>query len=120
LIDLTGIPFPPSANRLWRRSGKRIHRSTQYVEWLERAGWHVIQQRQGGIKGPYAISIQAVRPDKRRRDLSNTLKALEDLLQSVGTIEDDAYAEMISLRWVTTGEGVAVRIHSTATEELTR
>ena len=104
------LPYPPSVNSIWRRSGTTIHKSSKYKKWIRDAGWQVAAQKPGGIKGPYAMSIQAVRPDKRRRDLANLEKVVSDLLQSLGVVEDDSYAELISMRWVTTGEGVTVRI----------
>lgn len=104
------VPFPPSANRLWRRSGKTIHKATKYTKWLRDAGFIALSQKPGGIIGPYKISIQAARPDKRRRDLDNLLKPISDLLVSVGVVADDSHCEMLSARWVTEGEGVSVRV----------
>src|SRR5690242_19697369 len=60
------LPFPPSANSIWRKSGTRMHKSAGYAAWLREAGWQVIAQKQGAIKGPYKLSINAARPDKRR------------------------------------------------------
>ena len=116
MIELR-LPYPPSANKLWRRSGKTIHKSDEYTDWLRKAGWHVMQQRQGGVSGPYKISVQAVRPDKRKRDLDNLIKPISDLLKSVGTVDDDSLCEMLSMRWVTAGEGVTVRVERAAIEE---
>ena len=110
------LPYPPSANRLWRRSGKRIHKSAQYQAWLTDAAWTARSQRQGAIVGPYALSLQAKRPDKRRRDLDNLIKPVSDALTQAGVIADDCWAEMISMRWVTQGDGVHVRVQSTSTE----
>lgn len=107
------LPFPPSANRLWRRSGATIHKSSKYSKWLRDAGLIAISQRPPGIVGSYKISIQATRPDKRRRDLDNILKPISDLLMSVGVIGDDSDCEMISARWVSQGEGVSVRVERT-------
>ena len=115
MIELQ-LPFPPSANRLWRRSGTHMHKSKTYTDWLKEAGWQVIAQKPGGIKGPYKISINAVRPDKRRRDLDNLLKPISDVLVSVGVVADDCHAEMISMRWVTAGEGVTVRVEKAGLE----
>src|SRR3990167_7663956 len=70
------LPMPPSANRLWRRSGARMHKSSQYTEWLRVAGLMVMAQRIKGITGPYKLSIQLLRPDKRRRDLDNRIKSI--------------------------------------------
>lgn len=111
------LPFPPSANRLWRNSGGRMHISPQYALWKKEAGYQILAQRKGGLpEGPYKITIHAKRPDKRRRDLGNLEKAVSDLLVSVGTIPDDSNCEMITLRWVTAGEGVYVRVEPAGVE----
>lgn len=115
MIELQ-LPFPPSANRLWRRSGHTIHKSKTYTDWLRDAGWQVIAQKAGGIAGPYTLSIQAKRPDKRRRDIDNLIKPISDLLVSVGAVADDTHCEMVSARWVTSGEGVTVRISPAGVE----
>ncbi len=62
------------------------------------------------IKGPYKISITAARPDNRKRDLDNILKPISDLLKTMGAIEDDHLCEMLTARWVTSGDGVTVRL----------
>lgn len=110
------LPFPPSANRLWRAARGRVYRSRAYVDWLTEAGLLAKAQRAGSINGPYKISITAARPDKRRRDLDNILKSISDLLKSIGAIEDDHLCEMITARWVTQGDGVAVRIEPAGVE----
>ena len=110
------LPMPPSANRLWRRSGTRMHKSSQYTDWLHVAGKMVMVQKPGGITGPYKLSIQLVRPDRRRRDLDNRIKAINDLLQSVGVIEDDSDCEFISARWVTYGEPCTVSVEKVGVE----
>jgi crossover junction endodeoxyribonuclease RusA len=115
MIDLN-IPFPPSANALWRSNRGRVHKSRKYVDWLLAAGLKVRSQKPGKIEGQYKISIQAVRPDKRRRDLDNALKPVSDLLKSLGVIEDDSLCEMITARWVTYGEGIYVRIEPAGVE----
>lgn len=110
------VPYPPSANRLWVRAKKGMRKSDEYAKWLTDAGWLVKQQKPGSIQGPYAISLLAARPDKRKRDLGNLLKATEDLLQSVGVIRDDADCELISMRWVTIGSGIQVLIDRAGVE----
>ena len=110
------LPYPPSANAIWRNFGGRTIKSAEYRAWIKEAGWAVKAQRPGQVSGPFKISLNAVRPDNRRRDLSNLLKATEDLLQAVGIIEDDCLAEMIIMRWVTTGDGICVRIEPAGVE----
>lgn len=110
------LPHPPSANRLWRRARKGMMRSAEYCAWLTEAGWEAKRQRPGQISGPYKISIHAVRPDKRRRDIDNLIKPVGDLLQSLGVIEDDCQAEMVSARWVTSGSGITVILEPAGVE----
>jgi crossover junction endodeoxyribonuclease RusA len=110
------IPFPPSANSLWVRAKKGMRRSDSYMQWLTDAGWHVKSQKPGSILGPYKLSVQAARPDRRRRDLDNLLKPISDLLQSLGIIENDSDCEMITARWVTVGHGVTVLIDKAGVE----
>lgn len=109
MIELI-LPFPPSANRLWTRTRRGIRKTDYYAEWLKIAGNMILAQRPGGISGPYKLTIQAMRPDRRKRDLGNIEKATSDLLQSVGIIEDDSLCEMISMRWVTDGPPFMVRV----------
>jgi len=109
MIELT-IPYPPSANRLWRRSGRVMHKSSAYTEWLRVAGHMAMAQRPGGLTGSYKLSIQALRPDRRRRDIDNLIKPVSDLLQSVGIVDDDSDCEMVTARWVTNGAPLTVRV----------
>ena len=112
IIELQ-LPYPPSANRLWRRSGRTIHKSDEYAQWLHDAGWRAREQRIQllAVTGPYMLSISAARPDRRKRDLDNLIKPISDLLSSIGIIDDDCCCEMLSARWVTTDmEGVHVRV----------
>ena len=110
------VPHPPSANRLWVRARKGMRRSDEYMRWLTNAGWHVKEQKPGSIQGPYKISVQAARPDRRKRDLDNLLKPIGDLLQSLGIIEDDSDCEMITARWVTIGHGLQVIVDPAGVE----
>ncbi len=124
-ITLT-LPFPPSANRLWTRAfvgrtreglPKRGMRKTdEYTAWLKAAGWEAKAQRQKPISGPYRLSIHASRPDKRRRDIDNLIKSTSDLLQAVRLVGDDSDCEMVSARWVTSGEGITVIVEPAAVE----
>lgn len=105
------IGYPPSTNRIWRNYRGRTVLSEQYREWREREGWNIIAaQNRGGISGPYRLEIDAVRPDRRRRDLGNLEKPISDLLVSVGVIDDDSNAQEIRMRWVESGPPIVVRI----------
>lgn len=110
------LPAPPSANHLWIRARKGMRKSPAYVAWLLEAGLIAKSQRPKSIEGPYKLSIQVARVNKRRADIDNKIKPISDLLQTLGIVRDDCDCEMVTARWVTTGEGVTVRIEPAGVE----
>ena len=99
MIVNLNLPYPPSANRLWRYGQGRAYKSAEYTNWLIAAGLQVRAQRPEQVKGHYTLHIWAVRPDNRRRDIGNLEKPISDLLQSVGVIENDCLAKKIVMEW---------------------
>lgn len=93
-----------------------MRRSDAYEQWRLEAGLVAMAQRAGNVAGKYKISIQAVRPDKRKRDIDNLIKPINDLMVTIGTVSDDDLCEMVTARWVTTGEAITVRIESAGSE----
>jgi len=112
------LPFPPSQNHIWKKTPTGMRISKGYEDWQIIAGLALNKQRPKKITGAYKLTIQASRPDKRRRDLDNiAFKAINDLLVKHGVVEDDSLCEMLSARWVTDGEGVCVRVEPAAIED---
>jgi len=95
------LALPPSVNRLWRTTSKGgMYRSPKYTAWRKVAVQNaVLQAGQRKINGPYKFTLEAVRPDKRKRDLDNLLKAASDCLVEAGII-DDSQCEWIEAKWV--------------------
>lgn len=114
VIELT-LPFPPSVNRLWRaKRGGGVYRSPEYVTWAKAAAWEIAAQiKTRSIFGHYSLTIEAVKPDKRRRDLGNLEKAISDALVSAGVVEDDHLCNEIILRWVETGPPIKITLRGT-------
>ncbi len=111
------LPYPPSANHLWRSGRGRVYPAPAYVDWQREAGEYVKDQPFETLKGPYKLFITAARPDSRRkRDLGNIEKAISDLLVKLGVVEDDQFMDALHARWVTSGDGVAVRIERAGIE----
>ena len=104
------LPFPPSVNRLWRISGKRMYRSKNYTEWLRDCDF-ALKPYKGfhKISTSVAVTILASRPDKRRRDLDNLAKPLLDVCQKY-FIVDDSQVSKLEMYWVSEGEGVQITI----------
>lgn len=96
------LPLPTSVNRLYvnyTKNGKKP-RSEKYEAWNKEAGMLLMIQRFRPTIGTYELIIDAVRPDKIRRDLGNLEKAISDLLVRHGVVVDDQYCERITMAWV--------------------
>lgn len=93
------LPFPPSANSLWRNVDSKTLVSRQYRAWKKTAGLLLMAQRPAKVLGPYVMTLVATRPDRRRRDLANLEKACSDLLQACGVIRDDCDCQSLRLSW---------------------
>lgn len=89
------LPRPPSVNNLFVNvPGKGRIKSADYRNWIATAGWMLKAQRPASIKGGYRVLI-LVGPT--RADLGNCEKALSDLLQTHGVIENDRLCQGIAL-----------------------
>jgi crossover junction endodeoxyribonuclease RusA len=106
------LPHPPSVNGIWRAGRGRFYKSKHYLAWENEAGWAIKEQAKGKrVAGPFAVQIDIVRPDKRRRDLDNTIKVILDLLKNLHVTDDDSECQELRARWVPQGPAcfVAVR-----------
>lgn len=95
------LPMPISVNNAYANVLRVGRVKTQaYKTWLADAQEAVLRSRvRGRIEGPYAIHVEIDRPDKRRRDLGNTLKVIEDFCVAQGFVEDDSLCERIKMAW---------------------
>lgn len=95
------LPLPPSANALFverrRVRGKAGGRTIteEYRRWRETAGTLLNVARLPYIGGPVSIEIEL--PAKMRGDISNRIKALEDLLVAHRLIDDDRHVWRITV-----------------------
>ena len=93
------LPFPPTVNKLYAGKSRR-HKSAAYKLWLKTAGWELNRQRLPVEPiGRCNITISAVRPDNRRRDIGNLEKATMDLLVSMRVLQDDSLVNRSTLEW---------------------
>lgn len=110
------LPYPPTVNGLFVEvAGKRI-KTKAYRDWRVEAGWTIKQQGYKHFAGPVMLLLQCVKPDRRKRDASNLLKAVEDMLVEMRVIEDDAHIMDTRSRWVSRGPPCLVTIASSPGE----
>jgi len=109
--------MPPSTNRIWRGKAKGVYRSAEYIQWIIVAGNMLKSYRLKPVSPPYAVVYEFGRRvtkkgavSKVRMDVANREKALSDLLQKMGLIEDDCLIEDMHLRWSADVEPDMVRV----------
>ena len=106
------LPLAPSTNGLFAGQ-KRRYRSPEYKSWVTEAGWDLASQRPRKCHGKVSLAFEVREPPTRRHeDLSNRLKAAEDLLVEHGIIEGDSqhYVRRITLEWSDQVKGIRVTI----------
>jgi crossover junction endodeoxyribonuclease RusA len=111
------LPYPPSANRIWRNIRGKTLKSEEYRSWLKEASWRISLAKDRLTEGPYGLAIQVGRKDKRRRDLDNFLKPISDALQAGGAVLNDSDCEKLAMRWEPGLDGVRVRVLPTKRRE---
>ena len=98
-ITLT-LPWPPSVNKYWRTFQGRMIISAEGRSYRKAMADQVLIQR--GAKhytGKLRVQIEAFRPDNRRRDLDNLLKAVLDGCTHAGVWEDDSNIVDLRIYW---------------------
>jgi crossover junction endodeoxyribonuclease RusA len=99
LIELE-LPFPPSVNTYWRNFNGRMLISKKGREYRKTVADQVLIQK--GAKhyaGKIKLTIEAWRPDERKRDLDNLLKAPLDALTHAGVYTDDQLIVDLRIYW---------------------
>lgn len=96
------LPYPPSWNRLYRIARGRMYKHRDYVNWLRTAESELVIQLGLPLplyESPISVKVLVGRPDNRQRDLDNVLKALGDLLEDTGIVENDHLIHHWDVRW---------------------
>lgn len=84
------LPFPPSLNHYYRRWGDKTLISRTGRLFRQRICELLATDGIREMTGPLRIVIHLYPPDRRRRDIDNSLKALLDALQHGGAYRDDS------------------------------
>lgn len=93
-LNLSGLVPGKKNSRILdvKRGYVRNLPSRSYLDWYEDAGHQIKAQVRGNFDNyPLYVAALFYMPDKRRRDLSNMIQSIEDLLVSLEIIKDDAW-----------------------------
>ena len=88
------LPFPPSANNLYRNAPKphmKRPKTKAYLAWIVEAGWELKIQKVVPVRGPVKLTYELQNDAKGLSlwDYANREKATTDLLVEHGIIEAD-------------------------------
>ncbi|WP_148040283.1 RusA family crossover junction endodeoxyribonuclease [Marichromatium sp. AB31] len=88
------LPYPPSANRMWRHVRGRVVPSADAERWQREAAWRAKAAGIRSTSGDVAVALvlhprltTKGRPSRQRLDLDNIIKPTLDALQ--GTAYDN-------------------------------
>lgn len=106
------LPWPPSVNHYWRTWRGRMLISRQGRAYREQVGAILRAAGVTPLAGPLAVHVELYPPDRRKRDVDNSLKAIGDSLQHGGAFQDDSQIVWLLLEKaeVVAGGKVIVRI----------
>lgn len=91
------VPFPPSANTLYRHVGRNVVLSAEgrrYATSVNEAVAQVLDAGTAVPPPPHAVWLFATPPDRRKRDLDNLPKRLLDLVYRRLGIDDSQIIRM--------------------------
>ena len=93
------LPYPPSTNHYWRQFRGRAIISREGRLYRQRVHDILLAKIDRPADGPLTCTIALRPPDRRRRDLDNTLKPMLDALQHASVYEDDSQIKDLRVFW---------------------
>jgi crossover junction endodeoxyribonuclease RusA len=88
MLELT-LPFSPSVNSLYRTFKGRMILSKRGRQYRTDSLAAILSQERQKFTGRVAVEFKLYPPDRRRRDIDNSIKGLFDTLTHAGIWNDD-------------------------------
>ena len=97
LFEITIAGLPPTANTMWRscygKSG-RTYKPKPVKDWQDNAAIQMMEAYRlkhcATYEGKARLTLILVTKNKRRMDIDNRIKALQDCLKPAGVLNDDS------------------------------
>jgi Holliday junction resolvase RusA-like endonuclease len=103
IIQFSLPAFPVPLSSCFKNVGRNGRADTdRYASWKRETDHKLSRKRIPHVEGNVSVTYTVRRPDKRKRDLDNLLKALNDTLARNFVIEDDSNITDLRIRWATT------------------
>ena len=111
LIELEFEGLPPTVNHMYRTSGKYRYKTLEARQYQEYAINKIREQWQNKpvCIEPVSLSILFETSNRRRWDIDNRVKVLQDCLSAAGVIHDDTQIEELHVKR-THGSKMATKI----------
>ena len=107
MLSITLDGLPPTVNHLYRTGGRHRYKTAEGAAYQEATAAEMRAQREkflparrcvGPYLGPVALHIVMTSRTRRRWDLDNRVKAVQDCLQMAGIIKDDSQITELVVR----------------------
>ena len=95
-ISLT-LPFPPSVNHYWGQSGKRRFIGKKGVQFREDVMEAMYISGVDALEGRLCVHVNLYPPDKRKRDIDNSMKSLLDACEHAKCYENDSQIDELHI-----------------------
>ena len=93
------LPWPPTANTYWRRTGNTYFIAPSGLAYRKLAFYECMPYKNSDLYDKrLSLFICAFPPDRRRRDLDNIFKCLLDSLQHAGVYKDDSQIDCLYIK----------------------
>lgn len=109
------LPYPPSVNHMYINARGRRFPNEKAKAYKTAISEYVAEYRVPKFEdAKIALIVWAYPPDRRKRDISNLLKIIEDSLQDAGVFNDDFNIDFIEIERgeIKKGGGLVVMIET--------
>ena len=97
ILDMELIGLPPTVNHMYRTGNRNRYKTLEVREYQQYAVNKLREAWQGrkAMDGRIEMHIRFTTDNKRRWDIDNRVKALQDCLSMAGVIRDDSQVDTL-------------------------